>query len=385
MNKTGPLNGVKVVEIAGIGPAPMCGMILADMGAEVILVERKGTNPNAAPLNDEGKQSFFKRGKRSVVMDLKNPASIEAVLDMVQNSDALIEGFRPGVMERLGLGPDLCLKRNPALVYGRMTGWGQTGPLSQAAGHDINYIAVAGGLYYSGNPGEPPFTPSTLLGDVGGGSMSLALGIVCALLHARSSGEGQVVDAAIVDGTAYMSTLLAFLRASGALGDGPRGESFLTAGSHWYNSYECSDGEYITLGSLEPGFYKLLVEKCGMQDDPDFAHQMKKSNWPAAKAKLTALFKTRSRAEWCEALEGSDVCFGPVLNLPDAAQHPHNVARNNFVEIDGYMQPAPAPKFSQTSAHAGAVGDTGADTVAVLSALGYSEERLAKMRETGAI
>jgi len=385
MNDTGPLSGVKVVEIAGIGPAPMCGMILADMGADVVLVERKGTNPNAASIDDSGKQAFYKRGKRSIVMDLKQPESIAAVLDLVESSDLLIEGFRPGVMERLGLGPDVCLERNPGLVYGRMTGWGQTGPLSQAAGHDLNFIALSGALYYGGNHGEPSFPPSTVVGDVGGGSMVLALGLVCALLHSRTTGEGQVVDAAIADGTAYISTLLAFLRASGLLSDGPRGESFLTAGAPWYNTYECADGNYITLGALEPGFYNLLVKTCGMEDDPDFAKQMDKSRWPAAKAKLTELFRTRTRDEWSELLEGTDVCYGPVLNFAEAAEHPHNVARDNFVEIDGFVQPAPAPKFSQTVASAGRVGDFGAETESVLKELGYTAEKLDKMRGIGAI
>jgi len=385
MSNTGPLSGVKVVEIAGIGPAPMCGMIMADMGAEVILVERKGTNPNAASIDDNVKHAFYKRGKRSIVMNLKEPESIAAVLDLVANADMLIEGFRPGVMERLGLGPDECLQRNPKLVYGRMTGWGQTGPLSQAAGHDINYIALAGALYYTGNDGEAPFTPSTVVGDVGGGSMILALGLVCALLHSRTTGEGQVVDAAIADGTAYISTLLAFLRASKLVSDGPRGESFLTAGAPWYNSYECADGEYITVGSLEPGFYNLLVERCGMKDDPDFANQMDRSRWPAGKAKLAELFKSRTRDEWSEKFEGTDICFGPVLTLGEAAEHPHNIARNNFVEIDGFVQPAPAPKFSQTAASAGRVGDAGADTDSVLTELGYSAEKLEEMRGSGAI
>jgi len=377
MNNTGPLNGVQVIEIAGIGPAPMCGMIMADMGAEVILIERKGVNPNAASIDDSGKHLFFKRGKRSVVMDLKQPESIAAVLDLIEGADCLIEGFRPGVMERLGLGPDVCLERNPKLVYGRMTGWGQTGPLSQAAGHDINFIALAGALYYTGNDGETPFTPSTVVGDVGGGSMILALGLVCALLHSRTTGEGQVVDAAIADGTAYISTLLAFLRASGMVSDGPRGDSFLTAGAPWYNSYECSDGE--------PGFYKLLVERCGLQDDPDFAEQMDKRCWPAAKAKLVALFKTRTRDQWSEQFEGTDVCFGPVLNLGEAAEHPHNQARSNFVEIDGYVQPAPAPKFSQTMVSAGRVGEFGADTESILGELGYTADKMDQMRRNGAI
>jgi len=347
-------------------------MILADMGAEVVLVERKGTNPNAASIDDSGKHAFYKRGKRSIVMNLKQPDSIATVLDLVEGADLLIEGFRPGVMERLGLGPDVCLERNPKLVYGRMTGWGQSGPLSQAAGHDINFIALAGALYYSGNDGEPPFTPSTVVGDVGGGSMILALGLVCALLHSRTTGEGQVVDAAIADGTAYISTLLAFLRASNY--------SFLTAGAPWYNSYECADGQYITVGALEPGFYKLLVESCGMQDDPDFADQMDRSRWSAGKAKLVELFKTRTRDEWSEQFEGTDICFGPVLT-----EHPHNVARNNFVEIDGFVQPAPAPKFSRTAAVAGQVGRFGEDTESVLTELGYTSDKLDEMRRNDAI
>jgi len=385
MSKPGPLSGVKVVEIAGLGPAPMCGMILADMGADVVLVERKGSNPNAASFNQNGKQAFFKRGKRSIVLDLKKPEAVTAVLALVEQSDLLIEGFRPGVMERLGLGPDVCLGQNPALVYGRMTGWGQTGPLSQAAGHDINFIGVGGALYYSGMPDQPPYAPATVVGDVGGGAMMLALGLVCAMFHARSNGEGQVVDAAITDGTAYLSTLLAFLRASDMLPDGPRGGDFLTAGAPWSNVYETSDGHYVTIGSLEPAFYAQLVELCGVADDPDFADQWDKSLWPAAKNKLTALFKSRTRADWCDLLEGTDVCFGPVLNLAEAAEHPHNVARGAFVEIDGFLQPSPAPKFSKTTISAGKVGGFGADTEMVLAEAGYSDAKIQQLREAGAI
>jgi len=383
--KTGPLRGVKVIEIAGIGPAPMCGMMLADMGADVVLVERKSANPNAASLNDDGKHAFYKRGKRSVVMDLKNADAVAAVLDMVENADLLIEGFRPGVMERLGLGPDLCLERNPKLVFGRLTGWGQSGPLAKSAGHDLNYIGISGALHYSGHEGEAPHPPATVIGDVGGGSMSLAFGLVCALLHSRATGEGQVVDAAIVDGVAYMSTLLAFARASGMMPDRPLGQSFMTAGAPWYDSYECSDGNYITVGSLEPGFYALLIKLCGFEDDPDFSQQWDKSRWPAGKAKFTALFKTRTRAEWCDLLEGTDACFAPVLDLGEAAEHPHNVARNNFVELDGFVQPAPAPKFNRTPAGAGRVGDAGADTDSILENLGYADDKIRKMREDGAI
>jgi len=385
MQKTGPLCGVKVVEIAGLGPAPMCGMILADMGADVVLIERKGSNPNAASFEQNGKAAFFKRGKKSVVLDLKNPESVSAVLALVSNSDILIEGFRPGVMERLGLGPEICLELNPSLIFGRMTGWGQTGPLAQAAGHDINFIGVGGALYYSGMPDEPPYAPATVIGDVGGGAMVLALGLVSALFHARESGEGQVIDAAITDGTAYLSTLLAFLRASGMLPDGPRGNDFLTAGAPWSNVYETSDGKHITVGSVEPAFYAQLLQLCGVKDDPDFADQWDKSRWPAAKDKLTVLFKSRTRAEWCDLMEGTDVCFGPVLNLAEAAKHPHNVARNAFVEIDGHLQPSPAPKFSKTTTRAGRVGEFGADTEMVLSEAGFTDERIQQMRNAGAI
>jgi len=383
--KSGPLSGVKVVEIAGIGPAPVCGMMLADMGADVILIDRKSTNPNAPSINAEGPYAFYNRGKRSVAMDLKQPEAISAVLDLVESSDILIEGFRPGVMERLGLGPDVCLEMNPALAYGRLTGWGQTGPLAQCAGHDLNFLALSGALYYSGHDGEAPFPPATVVGDVGGGSLPMAFGLVCALWHARATGQGQVVDAAIVDGASYMSILLSFTRASGMLPDGSRGQSFMTAGAPWYDSYECSDGKYITVGALEPNFYALLIKRCGFQDDPDLANQWDKSKWAAGKAKFAKLFKTKTRKHWSDLMEGTDICFGPVLNLVEAAEHPHNVARDNFVEIDGYVQPAPAPKFSKTKAEAGKVGQLGADTKDILSALGYSKGQLQKMKETGAI
>jgi len=385
MHKSGPLQGVKVIEIAGIGPAPVCGMILADMGADVILIERKSTNPNSASIRDTGKEAFFKRGKRSMEMDLKNPDAIEAVLKLIEKSDLLVEGFRPGVMERLGLGPEVCHKLNPKLVFGRMTGWGQIGPLAQAAGHDINFIGVGGSLNYCGNHRESPFTPATVVGDVAAGSMSLALGLICALLHSRTTGEGQVVDAAIVDGTAYQSILLAFMRATGALPERPRGDSFLTAGAPWYNSYETSDGHYITVGSLEPGFYTQLIELCNFDNDPDFAEQWDSSRWPAGKAKFSALFKTRTRAHWCDLLEGTDVCFGAVLSLGEAAEHPHNVARGNFVEIDGFVQPAPAPKFSATPASAGVVHEQGADADTVLREVGYTATAIGRLRDSGAI
>jgi len=383
--KSGPLNGVKVVEIAGIGPAPVCGMMLADMGAEVILIDRKTANPNAPSINALNQYAFYNRGKRTMTMNLKKPEATSAVLDLIDKADILIEGFRPDVMERLGLGPDICLARNPALIFGRLTGWGQTGPLAKNAGHDLNYLALSGALYYSGHDGEVPFPPATVVGDVGGGSLTLAFGLVCALWHARATGEGQVIDAAIVDGTAYMSTLLAFTRATGMLPDGPRGQSFMTAGAPWYDSYECSDGNYITVGALEPAFYALLIKSCGFEEDPDFAHQWDKSKWPAGKIKFAKLFKTQTRQYWCDLMEGTDVCFGPVLNLVEAAKHPHNIARDNFVEIDGIVQPSPAPKFSQTKPQAGRVSPSGADTDSILSALGYTPEKLQKMKDAGAI
>ena len=365
------------MEIAGLGPAPHCGMMLADLGAEVILVERMSVNPNASKAEARASvdSAFYKRGKKSIALDLKKPESIEVVLRLIEKSDVLIEGFRPGVMERLGLGPDVCHTHNPRLIYGRMTGWGQTGPLAHAAGHDINYIAIAGALYYTGHEGETPFTPPTVVGDVGGGAMTLALGILAALIHVRESGEGQVIDAAVTDGTAYMMTLLASTRCPGLLSE-PRDTSTFSGGAPWYQAYECMDGNYVTVGSLEPGFYRLLLEKCGLQSDPDFVRQFDTESWPHARIKMERLFKTRSRDQWCELLEGTDVCFGPVLSLPEAQQHPQNIARGNFVEINGHTQPSPAPKFSKTATQAGSICKSGAHTRQILRELGYSEEQL---------
>ncbi len=367
----GPLDGVRVVEIAGIGPAPCCGMILADLGAEVILVERQSRNPNAPEVEAQiaGNTAFYKRSKKSIALDLKEAESVATVLQLVDSADVLIEGFRPGVMERLGLGPEVCLAVNPALVYGRMTGWGQTGPLASTAGHDINYIALSGALYYTGHAGEAPFTPPTVVGDVAGGAMTLAIGIMAALLHARSSGEGQVVDAAITDGAAYMMTLMASMRGAGLLSE-PRDSSLFSGGAPWYQAFECADGEYVTVGSLEPAFYHELLEKCQLQDDPDFANQFDQQAWPRARKSMERLFKSRTRQQWCDLLEGSDVCFAPVLSLPEAQRHPHNIARKNFVEVDGQMQPSPAPKFSRTSTSAGRVPGKGEHTQEILRELG---------------
>ncbi len=346
----GPLAGIKIVEIGALGPAPVAGMMLADLGAEVILVERKTGDAMGSLGKDKSHsaKAFFNRGKKSITLDLKDPESIEVVRKLIGRSDALIEGFRPGVMERLGLGPDDCFSVNPKLVYGRMTGWGQHGPLAQTAGHDLNYIALTGALFYSGHKDEAPFAPPTYVGDIGGGAFMLTLGVVSALLHARSGGEGQVIDAAITDGTAMMSSLLLSLNQMG-MWTNNRADNFLDSAAPWYDTYECADGKYVTVGALEPQFYKILIGLLGLDEDPDFAHQMDKRKWPACKTKMTQLFKTRTRQEWCDLLEGTDACFAPVLNFEEAPSHPHNVARETFIQPGGVLQPAPAPRFSSTA------------------------------------
>ncbi len=333
------LKGIKIVELAGIGPGPFCGMLLADLGADVIVVDRPGDVPPTA---------ITRRGKRSIALDLKSPESIETVLRLIESADALIEGMRPGVMERLGLGPDVCLARNPRLVYGRMTGWGQDGPLAQAAGHDNNYIALSGALWYASEAGQPPVAPPTLVGDLGGGALYLAVGILAGILHARSSGQGQVVDAAIVDGSAHLMNIMLDL-ASGGLDSEKRGTSMLD-GPHWYSTYRCADGRDITIGALEPKFYRLLLEKLHLENDARFVSQSKSVQWPEQKQQLTTLFATRSCDAWCALLEGSDACFAPVLAPSEAACHPHIVARGIYSREDGLLQANPAPRFSNAPA-----------------------------------
>lgn len=380
----GPLQGKRIIEIAGIGPGPFAAMLLADLGAEVVRVERAGAVRGAAP--DTPNPDVSLRGRRNVAIDLKHPDGAGALLDLVESADALIEGFRPGVMERLGVGPDDCLARNPKLVFGRMTGWGQDGPYAQAAGHDINYISLAGALAHFGREGGPPTPPLNMVGDFGGGGMFLALGVVAAMLEAATSGEGQVVDTAMVDGSAVLMTMFWSMRASGVFDEENRGTNLLDTGAHFYDVYECSDGEYISVGSIEPQFYAELMRLTGLSDDEEFAGQMDQSRWSSLKGRLAEVFATKTRAEWCDLMEHTDVCFAPVLTMGEAAQHPHNVARSTFVERDGVTQPAPAPRFSRTENEiASSPAWPGQHTRDVFTDWGVSADRIDSLVESGAI
>ena len=374
----GPLQGVKIIEIAGIGPGPFCAMMLADMGADVIRVDRK------AAAGSGSKAEILNRNRRSIAVDLKKPEGVETVLKLVEQADGLIEGFRPGVMERLGLGPDVCEARNPKLVFGRMTGWGQTGMMSQAAGHDINYISLSGALHAIGRKGETPVPPLNLVGDFGGGGMFLAYGMVCGILEAQKSGKGQVVDVAMTEGSAVLSAMMFGFKASG-IWTNEKGDNMLDGAAHFYDTYETSDGKYVSIGSIEPQFYALLREKAGL-DDPAFDAQMDKSQWPDLKAKVAAVFKTKTRDEWCEIMEATDVCFAPILDWDEAMAHPHNVEREAFVEVDGVKQPAPAPRFSRTSPeiHSGPC-IAGADNDSALSDWGLSADEIEALKAAEAI
>ncbi len=379
----GPLSGIRVIEVGGIGPAPFCGMVLADMGAEVIVVDRKTSNANAPNIRSglQGKFAIANRGKRSLAIDLKQPGASDVLLELIADADALIEGFRPGVMERLGLGPDVCLRSNPKLIYGRVTGWGQEGPLAHAAGHDINYIALSGALYHGAHQDAVPSAPPTLVGDVGGGGMLLAMGILAGIISARSTGKGQVIDSAITDGSALMTALLYGLQEAG-IWTNQRQDNFLDGGSHWYDCYRCADGEHISIGALEPAFYSELMVRCGLADAPEFKGQFEKSRWPELKEKMTALFLTKTQAEWCGLLEGTDVCFAPVLSFADAAKHPHNKARGSFITCDGVTQPAPAPRFAATpSAVKSPPPEAGQHTGEILSEAGYDAEMILSLRD----
>ena len=375
----GPLAGYRILELAGIGPGPFCGMMLADMGAEVIRVDRPGGNPMA----ELGHEVMF-RNRRAVAIDLKNPRGAETILKLCEHADAIFEGFRPGVAERLGVGPDACFARNPKIVYGRMTGWGQSGPLAQAAGHDINYISLSGVLHAIGRKNDLPLPPLNLVGDFGGGAMMLAFGMVCALLEAQKSGKGQVIDASMVEGSAALMAMYFGFRSAGAFSDN-RGTHLLDTGAPFYEVYETADHKYVSIGSLEPQFYSLLVEKLQL-DKAKFGAQMKVAMWPELQQTLRAKFKEKTRDEWCTLMEGSDVCFAPVLALSEVQKHPHNAARASFIDVDGMTQPAPTPRFSRTPSGAPRPrGKLGTDTRSVLADAGFSADQIADLEKAGAI
>jgi alpha-methylacyl-CoA racemase len=376
----GPLAGLKVIEMKGIGPGPYAGMLLADMGAEVIVVERSAAPQSIASPSDQDVNS---RGKQSIVLNLKTPAGLATLLRMVEQADVFFEGYRPGVAERLGFGPDVCLQRNPGLVYGRMTGWGQTGPLATVAGHDINYISLTGSLAAIGDA-DKPVPPLNLVGDYAGGSLFLVMGILAALFERQGSGQGQVIDSAIVDGSASLMSMFYTLGRLG-LWSARRHANMLDGGAHFYDTYETADGKFVSIGSIEPQFYALLLEKAHL--DPEvFKDQHDPAQWPQLKQRLVDVFRTRTRQQWCEILEGTDVCFAPVLDFIEAPQHPHNQARHTYIDIDGLQQPAPAPRFSRSDCDLPSPPPAeGADTQAVLRQWGFSAEAIDELQRTGAL
>ncbi len=379
----GPLHGIKVVEFAALGPAPMGAMLLADLGAEVLRIERKAS-VSGRPTADlfDPKIDILNRSRRVVALDMKKPEAIETALRLIEQADVLIEGFRPGVMERLGVGPDICLARNPKLVYGRMTGWGQNGTLAHAAGHDINYLSLSGALHAIGEPGRKPVAPLNLVADCGGGAMLLAMGVLAGVISARNTGQGQVVDAAMTDGAAVLMSMMYTLKAMGQWTQ-QRGSNLLDGGAHFYDTYQCSDGKWLSVGAIEPQFYALLLEKTGI-DDPAFKAQWDRTQWPALKEKLAAVIATRTRDAWCLIFEGSDACVAPVLDMDEAPDHAHNRSRNTFIEVNGVTQPAPAPRFSGTPAGQPSAPQPEGDT-RVLSDWGFSADELAGLRAQGAL
>ena len=372
----GPLAGIKVVEMNAIGPAPFAVMMLADMGAEVIRVDRL----QSGFLNGDG--SVIGRGRRSIGIDPRKPGATEVLLALIDAADVLVEGFRPGVMERLGLGPEICLQRNPRLVYGRMTGWGQTGSLAPVAGHDLNYIALTGALHAMGHADREPTPPLHLVGDMGGGALFLVAGVLAALFEAQRSGKGQVVDAAISDGVALMSTMYYEFRQRGEWGG--RGSNLFDGGAPFYGCYTCADGQLISIGSIEPQFYRQLLELCEI-DDPEFEKQWDRERWPSLRSKLETVFRGRTRDQWCQLLEGTDVCFAPVLDFDEAPNHPHLRARGTFINDAQGIYPGPAPRFSRTPAKPGERVSNGAQTLEVLRELGLDDAAVATLRAAGAI
>jgi alpha-methylacyl-CoA racemase len=376
------LQGVKIVELAGIGPGPFAGMLLSDMGAEIVRVDR-AQQVNPGTFTTKNLEPLF-RGRRSIGVDLKSPEGVELVLSLVEQADALFEGFRPGVTERLGLGPDVCLARNPRLVYGRMTGWGQDGPMAQASGHDINYIALAGALAHFGRAGGKPTPPINLVGDFGGGGMFMAFGIVCGILEAQRSGRGQVIDVAMVDGAATLMSMMWGFRNIGFWQES-LGANLLDTGAPFYDTYETADGKFVSLGSLEPQFYAELIKRLGLENE-GLPAQMDRPAWETLRARFTELFKTKTRDEWDEILLGSDACYAPVLTMTEAADAEHMKARDTIIEIDGVKQPAPAPRFSRTAPEVRWPAPwPGQNTDEVLADWGVSAADIAKLRDAGAI
>ena len=379
----GPLSGIRIVEFAGIGPGPFCGMMLADHGAEVIRIDRaSGGRGGSQPVTSK---DVLARGRKSIAIDLKSAEGVALARRIAASADGIIEGFRPGVMERLGLGPDELLKDNPKLVYGRMTGWGQTGPYAPWAGHDINYIALAGALAHFGRAGGKPTPPINMVGDFGGGGMMLAFGMVNALLNVARGGEGQVIDCAMTDGTAVLMSMMHGMKNVGVWSE-ELGVNLLDTGAHFYDTYETADGKFVSIGSIEPQFYAELRRLAGLADDPAFDAQHDHGQWGALKDKLTALFKTKTRAEWDALMEHTDVCYAPVLTMSEAAAHPHNVAHGTFVEVGGDLQPAPAPRYSGTqTAVPHPAPMPGSDSDAILGTLGLSDQERDALRDAGTV